>query len=63
MRRKGFSHVIINTADLAALGSFFAALGWQLQEEVFSDVAAAFGARPLPTAHCTDGAFLRGEPR
>ena len=54
MRRKGFSHVIINTADMAALGSFFAALGWQLQEEVLSDIAAAFwGATPA------DGALHR----
>lgn len=42
MRRKGFSHVVINTAHAATLGGFFAALGWRLQEEALDKDAAAF---------------------
>jgi hypothetical protein len=42
MRRKGFSHVVINTAHADTLGGFFAALGWRLQTEALDDAAVTF---------------------
>ncbi|MDC1161075.1 hypothetical protein OAT10_04900, partial [Luminiphilus sp.] len=42
MRRKGFSHVVINTAHADTLGGFFTALGWQLQTEALDDASVAF---------------------
>jgi hypothetical protein len=42
MRRKGFSHVVINTAHADTLGGFFAALGWRLQTQALDDASVAF---------------------
>jgi hypothetical protein len=42
MRRKGFSHVVVNTAHADTLGGFLAALGWHCQTQALDDTSMAF---------------------